>query len=82
MELIRRTPHGSTWTYQATMRLTHAISQMVISLGQHSRAGIELDWRNIMEKLFNVWRENSLSIWAWIFFLGAIAAIIYYSFKA
>lgn len=41
MELIRRTPHGSTWTYQATFRLTHAISQMVISLGQHSRAGIE-----------------------------------------
>lgn len=42
----------------------------------------ELDWRNIMEKLFNVWRENSLSIWAWIFFLGMLAAILYYSFKA
>ncbi len=42
----------------------------------------ELDWRNIMEKLFNVWRENSLSIWAWIFFLGLLAAILYYSFKA
>jgi len=42
----------------------------------------ELDWRNIMEKLFNVWRENSLSIAAWIFFLGVLAAILYYSFKA
>lgn len=44
-----------------------------------SRAG-ELDWRNIMEKLFNVWRENSLSIWAWILFLIALAAILYTSF--
>jgi hypothetical protein len=42
----------------------------------------DLDWRNIMEKLFNVWRENSLSIWAWIFFLGILAAILYYSFSA
>jgi len=42
----------------------------------------DLDWRNIMEKLFNVWRENSLSIWAWIFFLGMLAAILYYSFSA
>jgi hypothetical protein len=46
-----------------------------------SRSG-ELDWRNIMEKLFNVWRENSLSIWAWVFFLAFMAAILYYSFKA
>ena len=28
--------------------------------------GGELDWRNIMEKLFNIWRENSLGLWAWI----------------
>jgi uncharacterized protein (DUF849 family) len=41
MELIRRTPHGSFFTYQSTFRLTHPIMQMVISLGQHSRAGIE-----------------------------------------
>ncbi|MFN0217026.1 MAG: hypothetical protein ACKVT2_22440 [Saprospiraceae bacterium] len=46
-----------------------------------NRAGVELDWRNIMEKFFNVWRENSLSIWAWIFFLGILAGIIYYSFR-
>jgi len=45
------------------------------------RSGADLDWRNIMEKLFNVWRENSLSIWAWIFFLGILTAIVYYSFK-
>lgn len=40
----------------------------------------DLDWRNIMEKLFNVWRENSLSIWAWIFFLLLLGAILYASF--
>ncbi len=45
-----------------------------------SRSGVELDWRNIMEKLFNVYRENSLSIWAWIFFLLLLGAIIYASF--
>lgn len=45
-----------------------------------SRSGVEFDWRNIMEKLFNVWRENSLSIWAWIFFLILLGAIIYASF--
>ncbi len=46
-----------------------------------SRSG-DVDWRNMMEKMFNIWRENSLSIWAWIFFLGMLAAILYYSFKA
>ncbi|MBN8679482.1 MAG: hypothetical protein J0M29_14730 [Chitinophagales bacterium] len=44
-----------------------------------SRGG-DLDWRNVMEKLFNVWRENSLSIWAWLFFLLLLALIIYASF--
>ena len=37
------------------------------------------DWRNVMEKLFNVWRENSLSIWAWIFFIGILGLIVYLS---
>lgn len=46
-----------------------------------SRSGVALDWRNMMEKLFNVWRENSLSIGAWIFFLAVLAIILYYSFK-
>lgn len=41
--------------------------------------GRELDWRNMMEKLFNVWRENSLSIWAWLFFLIVIGALVYTS---
>ena len=41
--------------------------------------GKELDWRNIMEKLFNIWRENSLSLWAWVFFLVFIGVILYLS---
>lgn len=41
--------------------------------------GKELDWRNIMEKLYNVWRENSLSIWAWLVFILLLGAILYLS---
>jgi uncharacterized protein (DUF849 family) len=41
MELIRRTPHGSCFTYQTTFRLTHPVSAILIALGQHTRAGIE-----------------------------------------
>ena len=41
MELVRRTPHGSCYTYQSTFRLTYPISMMMIALGQHTRAGIE-----------------------------------------
>lgn len=41
MELVRRTPHGSCFTYQSTFRLTYPISMMMIALGQHTRAGIE-----------------------------------------
>jgi beta-keto acid cleavage enzyme len=41
MELIRRTPHGSCFTYQTTFRLTHPVSAVCIALGQHTRAGIE-----------------------------------------
>ncbi|MGA7354236.1 MAG: 3-keto-5-aminohexanoate cleavage protein [Candidatus Cybelea sp.] len=41
MELVRRTPQGSCFTYQSTFRLTHAISMMMIALGQHTRAGLE-----------------------------------------
>lgn len=43
--------------------------------------GRELDWRNVMEKMFNIWRENSLSIWAWLIFLGAMGVILYLSFR-
>jgi uncharacterized protein (DUF849 family) len=41
MELVRRTPHGSCFTYQTTFRLTHPVSAIMIALGQHTRAGIE-----------------------------------------
>ena len=41
MELIRRTPHGSRWTYQSVMRLDWPIQAMCIALGQHCRIGIE-----------------------------------------
>lgn len=43
--------------------------------------GVELDWRNLMEKLFNVWRENSLSLWAWFFFILLLGGIIYFSVR-
>jgi uncharacterized protein (DUF849 family) len=41
MELIRRTPQGSVWTYQSIMRLSHPLAALMIALGQHTRAGIE-----------------------------------------
>ncbi len=41
MELIRRTPHGSRWTYQSIMRLDWPIQTLCIVLGQHCRIGIE-----------------------------------------
>lgn len=41
--------------------------------------GKELDWRNLMEKLFNIWRENSLSLWVWFFVLVLLAGIVYLS---
>ncbi|AQA01634.1 transposase [Mycobacterium sp. MS1601] len=41
MELIRRAPHGSCFTYQSVFRLVWPISAMCIALGQHVRAGIE-----------------------------------------
>ena len=41
MELIRRTPHGSRWTYQSVMRLSWPYQTMCIVLGQHCRIGIE-----------------------------------------
>ena len=41
MELVRRSPHGSCFTYQSTFRYTYPVSMMMIALGQHTRAGIE-----------------------------------------
>jgi len=41
MELVRRTPHGSVFTYQSMFRLGHPLAAIMIALGQHTRAGIE-----------------------------------------
>jgi uncharacterized protein (DUF849 family) len=41
MEIVRRTPHGSFFTYQTTFRLSYSLAMMMIALGQHTRAGIE-----------------------------------------
>jgi hypothetical protein len=40
----------------------------------------DLDWRNIMERMFNIWREHSLSLWAWFFFVLVLGVLIYFSF--
>jgi uncharacterized protein (DUF849 family) len=54
MELVRRTPQGSCFTYQTTFRLTFAISMMMIALGQHTRAGLE-------DNLFNVKKREYMT---------------------
>lgn len=41
MELVRRTPQGSVFTYQSMFRLTYPLAAIMIALGQHTRAGIE-----------------------------------------
>lgn len=41
--------------------------------------GLELDWRNNMERMFNIYRQNSLSLWAWFLFIIAMAAVVYFS---
>src|ERR1700739_3475277 len=41
MELIRRTPRGSVFTYQSVFRMVWPISMVCIALGQHVRAGVE-----------------------------------------
>ncbi|HEY7067646.1 MAG TPA: 3-keto-5-aminohexanoate cleavage protein [Chloroflexota bacterium] len=41
MELIRRTPQGSVWTYQTMMRHTWPLVSLCTTLGQHTRVGIE-----------------------------------------
>jgi hypothetical protein len=41
MELIRRTPHGSVFTYQTMMRHRWALASLYIARGQHTCAGIE-----------------------------------------
>jgi uncharacterized protein (DUF849 family) len=41
IELVRRAPQGSVWTYQGIMRYEKAFNTMSIVLGQHVRCGIE-----------------------------------------
>lgn len=41
--------------------------------------GRELDWRNAMEKLFNVWRENSIGLLSWLLLIAVIGLILYFS---
>lgn len=41
MDLIRRTPHGSVWTYQTMWRYSWPLAAFCIALGQHTRTGIE-----------------------------------------
>jgi uncharacterized protein (DUF849 family) len=41
MELVRRTPHGSVWTYQGMMRYELPFNTLSIVLGQHVRCGVE-----------------------------------------
>jgi hypothetical protein len=43
--------------------------------------GRDLDWRNIMERMFNIYRENSLSLWAWFMFILVLGILIYFSFN-
>ncbi len=43
--------------------------------------GRELEWRQLMEKLFNTWRENSLSIGSWVLFILLLGVILYLSFS-
>jgi uncharacterized protein (DUF849 family) len=41
LELFRRTPHGSVFTYQTMMRHSWPLAAVCIAFGQHTRAGIE-----------------------------------------
>lgn len=43
--------------------------------------GRDVDWRNLMEMLFNVWRQNSVSLWTWAFFVVVLGVILYLSFR-
>lgn len=41
----------------------------------------ELDWRNLMEKMFNIWRENSIGFGSWLLLAVVIFVILYLSFS-
>lgn len=44
-------------------------------------SGGELDWRNLMEKMFNIWRENSIGLGSWLLLAVVIFIILYLSFS-
>jgi hypothetical protein len=46
----------------------------------HTRDGI-LDWRALMERMFGIWRENSISMSAWIFFVLVVGVLIWLSVR-
>jgi hypothetical protein len=48
-----------------------------ITYGKHG----DLDWRNLMERMFNIWRENSLSLWTWLVFVVVVGTILWLSFR-
>jgi hypothetical protein len=39
----------------------------------------ELDWRSLMEKMFNIWRENSIGFGSWLLLAVVIFVILYLS---
>jgi len=43
--------------------------------------GGEIDWRNLMERAFNLWRENSIGLASWLLFFAVIFVILYLSFS-
>jgi hypothetical protein len=42
--------------------------------------GRELDWRNAMEKLFNIARTGSVGLGYWVAFIIILAIFLYFSF--
>lgn len=41
---------------------------------------IQLDWRNLMERLAKTWQENNSNVWMWILLILLILVIVYMSF--
>jgi hypothetical protein len=46
----------------------------------HEPIARNVDWRNLMERMFNMWREDNVNVGAWIAFIVIIAVILYLSF--
>lgn len=48
-----------------------------LTYGRHG----DMDWRNLMERMFNIWRENSLSLWAWVGFVVVVGVVLWLSLR-